>query len=380
MLTLVLGNGILTNPDPVSHKRNPTADQPRVLDVADAAVLRGDGRCRADERWRRVPSSTSPTRWRASPSTSSAGPCSATRPENDAKSITDADRGRDQALRLGLCAGRRTASSAGRLPIAVKMQNAIASVRSTVERIVRECRAADRGRRHRRVAAGRRRRRGDALRGADARRDADLMLAGFETTANALSWTCWWLLDGVPEAAARLRRELDDVLGDALPTYDDLARLPYTTAVIAARGCRHCRAWMLERRSRSRSRSVATPQRRGRPCCMACGSCTTTRARGGTTQRSTGRIADQRRRGVRPRGARAAAGGLPAVRRREPNLHWRVVRVGGGRAGACHARPPVGAGNGAGQQVGTWAAVTLRPDPGIRMRPEPAPTPVRADG
>jgi len=58
-----------------------------------------------------------------------------------------------------------------------------------------------------------------------------LLLAGHETTANALSWT-WYLLSRNPEVEARLHAEVD-ALNGALPTAADLARLAYTRAVIA---------------------------------------------------------------------------------------------------------------------------------------------------
>jgi cytochrome P450 len=59
-----------------------------------------------------------------------------------------------------------------------------------------------------------------------------LLLAGHETTSNALTWT-WWLLSQHPGAEQRLHAELDDVLGAGAPEVEDLARLPYTDAVIA---------------------------------------------------------------------------------------------------------------------------------------------------
>jgi cytochrome P450 len=59
-----------------------------------------------------------------------------------------------------------------------------------------------------------------------------LLLAGHETTANALSWS-WYLLAGHPEAEAALHEELDAVLGGRLPGLDDLPRLPFTRAVLA---------------------------------------------------------------------------------------------------------------------------------------------------
>lgn len=60
---------------------------------------------------------------------------------------------------------------------------------------------------------------------------ATLMLAGHETTANALSWT-WMLLSQNPEAATKLHAELDQVLKGNLPTNADISQLPYTNAVI----------------------------------------------------------------------------------------------------------------------------------------------------
>lgn len=58
-----------------------------------------------------------------------------------------------------------------------------------------------------------------------------IMLAGHETTANALNWT-WVLLAQNPQVEARLHAELDAVLGGRRPTLDDLNRLPYTEMVI----------------------------------------------------------------------------------------------------------------------------------------------------
>ncbi len=58
-----------------------------------------------------------------------------------------------------------------------------------------------------------------------------ILLAGHETTASTLSWT-WSLLAGHPEAAEAMHAEAAEVLGDRVPDYQDLARLPYTTMVI----------------------------------------------------------------------------------------------------------------------------------------------------
>lgn len=57
-----------------------------------------------------------------------------------------------------------------------------------------------------------------------------LFLAGHETTANALSWA-WYLLSQNPECEGRLHEELDRVLGERRPSYDDLEHLTYTEGV-----------------------------------------------------------------------------------------------------------------------------------------------------
>jgi cytochrome P450 len=53
-----------------------------------------------------------------------------------------------------------------------------------------------------------------------------IFMAGHETTATSLAWTLN-LLDANPSATARLRGELNAVLGDRKPAFADLPRLPY---------------------------------------------------------------------------------------------------------------------------------------------------------
>ena len=72
-----------------------------------------------------------------------------------------------------------------------------------------------------------------------------LLLAGHETTANALAWT-WFLLSRNPDAEATLHAEVD-ALGGAVPTAADLARLPYTRAVIAESLRVYPPAWVIGR-------------------------------------------------------------------------------------------------------------------------------------
>ncbi len=64
-------------------------------------------------------------------------------------------------------------------------------------------------------------------------RDETLIMfaAGSETTANAMAWA-FYLLQSHPEVLAKLRAELDDVLGGRSPTAADLPKLVYTRMVI----------------------------------------------------------------------------------------------------------------------------------------------------
>lgn len=57
-----------------------------------------------------------------------------------------------------------------------------------------------------------------------------LLLAGHETTANALTWT-WFLLSQFQSVQERLTHELHDVSGDRPPSAADLPRLRYTKMV-----------------------------------------------------------------------------------------------------------------------------------------------------
>jgi cytochrome P450 len=59
-----------------------------------------------------------------------------------------------------------------------------------------------------------------------------IMLAGHETTANALSFSLW-LLAKHPEMQRRLREEAMCVLGDRAANADDYRRLPYATQVFS---------------------------------------------------------------------------------------------------------------------------------------------------
>jgi cytochrome P450 len=75
-----------------------------------------------------------------------------------------------------------------------------------------------------------------------------LMLAGHETTANALTWT-WYLLSQHPEIEARLHEEIDRVLEGRLPAFADLPRLSYVERVVTESMRLYPPAWMIGRRA-----------------------------------------------------------------------------------------------------------------------------------
>ena len=75
-----------------------------------------------------------------------------------------------------------------------------------------------------------------------------MMLAGHETTANALDWL-WYLLAQHPEAYDRLRAEVAEHLGNQTPTSDIIERLVWTRACLQEAMRLYPPAWVLERRA-----------------------------------------------------------------------------------------------------------------------------------
>jgi cytochrome P450 len=79
-----------------------------------------------------------------------------------------------------------------------------------------------------------------------------IFLAGYETVANALTWT-WYLLSQHPEVEAKLHAELDTVLGigsqHRLPTLADYPNLRYTEQVFAESMRLYPPAWAMGRMS-----------------------------------------------------------------------------------------------------------------------------------
>jgi cytochrome P450 len=73
-----------------------------------------------------------------------------------------------------------------------------------------------------------------------------LFLAGHETTANALTFT-WYLLSQNPDVEKKLHEELDRVLGNRPPEFEDIANLKYTESVLAESMRLYPPAWAIGR-------------------------------------------------------------------------------------------------------------------------------------
>jgi cytochrome P450 len=366
----VLGNGILTNDDPVSHRRNRRLIQPAFSasrlrsygDVMVAAATRADDRWLAgdvvdivDEMGRITLDVVGRT-------------LLGDETDRDARAVTDALSVVLKRFGLGFVPGAARLIES-RFPPAVTIRSAIAAMRATVTRIVSEHRARPERYEDMVAALLAAQEDGQSLSDEQVRDETlTLMLAGFETTANALSWA-WWLLDSEPGVAAQLREELETVLGEAVATYEDVARLPFTMAVIAETMRLRPPAWMLERevrepvtlreyvapigttilmspwilhhdpRSWGDDVQIFRPSRWLGPD-------------GGFDPQAPGQ----------PRGAYLPFGAGSRICIGESFAWAEAVLV---LATLARRWAPV---TEAGQRIGMWAAVTLRPHPGIRMR------------
>jgi cytochrome P450 len=77
-----------------------------------------------------------------------------------------------------------------------------------------------------------------------------IFLAGYETVANALSWT-WYLLSQNPDCELRLHQEVERVLRGGLPAVEDVPRLCYTENVMAESLRLYPPAWAMGRYARN---------------------------------------------------------------------------------------------------------------------------------
>jgi len=75
-----------------------------------------------------------------------------------------------------------------------------------------------------------------------------IFLAGYETIANALSWT-WYLLSQNPQAEEKFHAEIDLVLNGRLASVNDVPRLRYTEMVLAESMRLYPPAWAMGRRA-----------------------------------------------------------------------------------------------------------------------------------
>jgi cytochrome P450 len=139
------------------------------------------------------------------------------------------------------------ADDAGALPHNKKLARSTGTLFGIVEGIVRDHRdGVDRGDVLSMLLASR----DDADRGMSERQVRDealtILLAGHETTANALTWA-FYLLQRNPRVEAALHAHLDDVLGDRDPDFDDVPQLAYVRAVFAEAMRLYPPAWITSR-------------------------------------------------------------------------------------------------------------------------------------
>jgi len=73
-----------------------------------------------------------------------------------------------------------------------------------------------------------------------------LLVAGHETSSNALSWM-FYLLSSRPDCLEKVRQEFDSVLDDALLTYSDVPRFEFVTQVIQEALRLYPPFWMIDR-------------------------------------------------------------------------------------------------------------------------------------
>ncbi|RYX88603.1 cytochrome P450, partial [bacterium] len=75
-----------------------------------------------------------------------------------------------------------------------------------------------------------------------------LFMAGHETTANLLAWT-FYLISQNPKVEKKIVEEINQVIGDKAPTYQDLPKFVYLKKVLTESMRVYPPAWILGRKS-----------------------------------------------------------------------------------------------------------------------------------
>jgi cytochrome P450 len=133
----------------------------------------------------------------------------------------------------------------------LKLRRAIRRLDEVVYGMIRERRASgvDRGDMLGMLLATRDEGDGSGLSDREVRDQAmTIMLAGHETTANALAWT-FYLLGRHPQVREKLEREVDTVLAGRDATMADLPSLPYTLEILKESMRLYPPAYMIGRRA-----------------------------------------------------------------------------------------------------------------------------------
>jgi cytochrome P450 len=88
-----------------------------------------------------------------------------------------------------------------------------------------------------------------------------LLVAGHETSSNALSWLLY-LLSSRPDCVDRIRQEFDSVLGDRALSFSDVSKFEFTTQVILEALRLYPPFWMVDREALADDRAgdVAIPR------------------------------------------------------------------------------------------------------------------------
>ncbi|MEM1056351.1 MAG: cytochrome P450 [Bacteroidota bacterium] len=151
------------------------------------------------------------------------------------------------------------------LPNVLRGRRARATIDGVVYRFIRERRATPEPERHdllQMLLDAQDEETGGTMTDEEVRDEAvTLLMAGHETTANALAWT-WALLSDHPEARARLGAEADALGRD--PTFDDLrGGLPYTRQVFAEAMRLRPPAWIFSREAARDFDLDGVPVRKG---------------------------------------------------------------------------------------------------------------------